>query len=173
MLKRSAFLLILTVFVLALAVEAYAAGELWVQRYNGPGNWDDYTHAIAVDSIGNVYVTGSSYGSGTDLDYATVKYDSSGNQLWVQRYNGPGNGHDIPQGIAVDSNENAYVTGYSTGTESGGDYATVKYDSGGNQVWVQRYHGPGNGDDWAYAIAVDANGNVLLLSVRICRARRS
>ena len=63
-------------------------------------------------------------------------------------------------GIAVDSVNNCYVTGYSSGTNSGNDIVTIKYDPNGNQVWLQRYHGPGNGDDAGNAIAVDHSGNV-------------
>jgi len=43
-----------------------------------------------VDKSGNVYVTGESLGNGTGYDYATIKYDSDGKQLWVTRYNGAG-----------------------------------------------------------------------------------
>ena len=49
--------------------------ELWNCRYNGPANDYDSIYDISVDSIGNVYVTGSSKGSGTNNDYATIKYD--------------------------------------------------------------------------------------------------
>ena len=134
--------------------------EQWVARYNGPQNSVDEAHAIAIDSAGNVYVTGESVGLGTDDDYATVKYDSSGQEQWVARYNGPGNGSDEANAIALDSAGNVYVTGKSVGAGNDDDYATVKYDSSGQEQWVARYNGPGNGVDLANAIALDSAGNV-------------
>jgi uncharacterized delta-60 repeat protein len=132
----------------------------WVQRYNGPGNHSDQARSIAVDDSGNVYVTGASTGSGTSLDYATIKYNSSGIQQWVQRYNGPGNSSDEASSIAVDGLGNVYVTGFSSGSGTGSDYATIKYNSLGTELWVQRYNGPGNSSDEASSIAVDGLGNV-------------
>ncbi|HET6464675.1 MAG TPA: SBBP repeat-containing protein, partial [Nitrospiria bacterium] len=135
--------------------------QLWVARYNGPGNDDDVANGIAVDGAGNVYVTGYSTGSGgANYDYATIKYDSNGNQLWVARYNGPGNDDDVANGIAVDGAGNVYVTGYSRGSGSGYDYATIKYDSNGNQLWSARYNGPGNSKDVANGLVLDSAGNV-------------
>ena len=63
----------------------------WIQRYNGSGNGLDYPTSIAVDNLGNVYVTGSSQEVGNNSDYATIKYNSSGIEQWVRKYNGPGN----------------------------------------------------------------------------------
>jgi uncharacterized delta-60 repeat protein len=132
----------------------------WTRRYNGPGNSDDFANAIAVDGQGNVYVTGLSYGSNTDADYATIKYNSAGVQQWLRRYNGPGNDYDYAYAIAVDSSGNVYVTGYSTGSTTLYDYATIKYNSNGDTLWLRRYNGPGNSWDEAFAIAVDSAGNV-------------
>jgi Beta-propeller repeat len=137
-----------------------AGNQQWVARYNGPGNGTDEGTAIAVDDAGNIYVTGNSVGSGAGADYATIKYNADGQQQWVARYNGPGNADDIPVALELDTSGNVYVTGHSLGSGSGYDYATVKYDSAGQQQWEARYNGPGNGGDVASDIAVDDLGNV-------------
>ena len=137
-----------------------APAQKWVARYSGPGNGDDIARAIAVDKSGNVYVSGESKGSNSDFDYATIKYSSAGKQLWVQRYDGPAMGPDWATAIAVDGSGNVTITGNSKNSGTDYDMATIKYASSGEQLWVQRYDGPGNADDEAAAIAVDASGNI-------------
>jgi hypothetical protein len=137
-----------------------AGQQQWAARYDGPAGSTDQATAIGVDGAGDVYVTGSSVGLGTLYDYATVKYDSTGQQQWVQRYNGPAGDQDGATSMAVDTSGNAYVTGYARVNQFSTDYATIKYDSSGQEQWVARYNGPGNGDDYARAIALDSSGNV-------------
>jgi uncharacterized delta-60 repeat protein len=134
--------------------------QQWITKYNGPAGSYDAALKITVDAAGNVYITGKSTGSGTGFDYATIKYNSSGVQQWASRYNGAGNGEDIPSSISVDASGNVYVTGYTTGSGSGKDYTTIKYNSAGVQQWLKTYNGPGNADDKAVSIAVDDSGNV-------------
>jgi len=142
-------------------IKYYPNGDTaWVRRYNGSADWDDGARAIALDDSGNAYVTGYSNEGETQGDYTTIKYYPDGDAAWVRRYNGPGNGFDGAFAMAVDDLGNAYVTGYSTGNGTYLDYATVKYDSDGNQLWVERYNGPGNLDDWGRDVAVDGSGNV-------------
>jgi len=133
---------------------------LWVRRYNGSGDDNDEAAALAVDDGGNVYVTGRSFGSGTDYDYATIKYSPAGDTLWVRRYNGPGSGHDDANALAVDDSGNVYVTGKSFGAGSDYDYATVKYSPAGDTLWARRYNETGISNDEATALAVDKSGNL-------------
>ncbi|MCI0693924.1 SBBP repeat-containing protein [candidate division KSB1 bacterium] len=144
-----------------LVVKYDASGrQIWTADYDGTGNGDDLAFAIAADAAGNVYVTGRSVGAGSSFDYATIKYNSAGTQIWGARYNGPGNGLDNPTAILVDRNGNVFVTGESLGAGTSNDYATIKYNSTGVQEWVARYNGPSNSVDEATAMAVDSAGNV-------------
>jgi hypothetical protein len=150
-------------FVLMLATHITAqVTQEWVATYNGPGNTQDIGKSIVVDSEGNVYVTGDSREGNTSMqDYVTTKYNSSGVQQWVARYNGPGNDQDEVTSLSVDNSGNVYVTGKSSaGAGLFSDYATIKYNSSGVEQWVARYNGPGNDNDWAFSLAVDAAGNV-------------
>jgi hypothetical protein len=61
-----------------------------VRVYSGPGNGDDYPVAIAVDTSGNVFVSGYSFGRGSGFDHATIKYSGAGVPLWTNRFDGPG-----------------------------------------------------------------------------------
>ncbi len=144
------------------------AGNLvWSARFGSNEYVENIATAIAVDASGNVYVTGESYGSGTYYDYATIKYNSNGVEQWVKRYNGPGNSGDYAASIAVDGSGNVYVTGRSEGSGTSDDYATIKYNSNGVEQWVQRYNGPRNFYDYAYAIAIDGSGNVYVTGMSV------
>src|SRR6185503_5492457 len=135
-----------------------AGVALWTNRYNGPGNYFDFANAMAVDGSGNVVVAG--YSARTNVsppnyDYATIKYSDAGVALWTNRYNGPGNSTDQARAVAVDGSGNVFVTGVSGGTNGYSDYATIKYSGAGVALWTNRYNGPGNNDDRAYAMAMD------------------
>ncbi len=101
----------------------------WVETYHGPGAGASESQSVAVDLAGNVYVTGYSDGSPNQVvnyDYATIKYDSTGVQQWVERYNGTGNNIDVAVKVGLDSRNNLIVTGWSTGTAV--NFTTIKYD---------------------------------------------
>ena len=136
--------------------------EDWVALYNGPANSIDVANDVALDANGNVHVTGYVWNGLGDYDYATVKYDMEGNQLWENLYNGTASESDRAYAIAVDGDGNVYVTGESAGIGSSRDILTIKYDSTGNELWTARYDGLGSGPDVGAAIAVDHLGNVFV-----------
>jgi hypothetical protein len=144
---------------------------LWTNRYDGAVWWDE-PEAIAVDSSGNLVVTGGSargnapYGN---ADFATIKYSSAGVPLWTNYYDGPSSGYDQAYAIAVDTNGNVYVTGQSeigryddpdTGPWTTNDCVTIKYSSAGVPLWTNRYYRPGDLEDLGRGVTVDTSGNV-------------
>ncbi len=164
------FFFLATLLLTGIPVFAQSVDTAWVRRYNGPGNGSDAAHGVVLDGSGNVYVTGYSYGDGTDYDYATIKYYPNGDTAWLRRYNGSQDSLDGASTIAVDASDNVYVTGGCDGWVTVefpklmifGDYATIKYDPDGDTAWTRRYNGPGNDLDGAFAIALDGSGNVFV-----------
>jgi hypothetical protein len=134
--------------------------EAWVARYNGTGNGYDEAKAVAVDNTGNVYVAGTSFGSGTRNDYATIKYDSAGQQQWVALYNDPDNPDAQLNAMTIDGSGNVYVTGWSGLNNVYYDCTTIKYNSAGQEQWVARYNVQPRGYAAGAAIAVDSSGNI-------------
>jgi len=135
---------------------------LWVARYNQGGA--DGAAALAVDTAGNVYVTGSSCPNSAcaQKDYATVKYGpTGGTPLWVARYDK--GGEDQASALVVDSAGNVYVTGAGCPDSActNKDYATVKYGpNGGAPLWVVRYDHGGLDAAAALALVVEGSGTI-------------
>ena len=136
--------------------------KLWENRYNGPANWLDWPNGIDVDLAGNVYVTGKSSSNGSGWDFATVAYNSVGKELWVMRYNGPGNGQDSAEAIAITPSGNIVVTGGSRDKGANYNCTTIAYDRNGNELWVARYNSPRFSSSEGYEIDLDAYGNVYI-----------
>ncbi len=150
-------------------LNAQTGDTVWVRTYNGPADSSDIARDIAVDSAGNVYVTGSVRWLGTSTDILTIKYDNSGNLLWTARYNNPDtSGADGGYGIRVDNAGNVYVVGQSQGLGTGSDVVLIKYDSEGNELWARRYDGPAHNYDTpsdevgGKCIAMDQLGNIFI-----------
>lgn len=139
-------------------------GQLWLRKYDGPAHDNDMGRAIGMDSEGDIYVTGYSYGQGSGQDYVTLKYDGqTGQILWVRRYSEPvswpKHGWDYANDLAIDHQDNIYVTGFIDAQSNCG---TIKYrGSDGHEEWVQSYS---INNDWSIgrAVTTDLSGNIFV-----------
>lgn len=137
--------------------------ELWTRTYNGPVNGNDNFTSITIDITDNAVITGSSAGSGTGLDFATIKYSPSGDVIWLKRYTSNSVNFEEPMAIDCDLTGNIYITGTTTGSSSSYDYMTVKYSAAGEEMWARRYNGPsGNNFDEPSSVTADNSGNVFV-----------
>jgi uncharacterized delta-60 repeat protein len=148
--------------------EGAGSDDIVIAKYNSSGTiqWQrtlggassDVGYGIAIDSGDNVYVTGStnSQGAGSD-DIVIAKYNSSGTIQWQRTLGGASS--DVGYGIAIDSGDNVYVTGYTNSEGAGNfDFIIVKYNSSGTIQWQRTLGGANN--DYGYGIAIDSGDNV-------------
>jgi len=140
---------------------------LWSTTYNQAGASYDEGIALALDSNGNVYVTGRTH-NGIDFDIVTLEFSAAnGNQVWADIRGAQGADpstplDDQPVGIVVGSGNKIYVAATSTNAQGDTDFLTVRYNPGsGTPPWSRVYDN--GGDDVAVAIAADPNGNVVVL----------
>ncbi len=140
--------------------------KFWTSRYNNSSvNKDDKAYAVAADANGNVYVTGESDGGANKIDALTVKYNSFGVQQWTARYNnGAINKRDAGYAIGVSpAGDVVYIAGETDDGATKTDFLVVAYDAvTGAQLWFATYNSASNKIDKAYALAVDAAGNVVV-----------
>jgi hypothetical protein len=143
-----------------------AGTPLWTNRYRGPAiNGYVLPSAVAVDGIGDVFVTGTA---------GTVRYSNAGIALWT---------NVVASGaVAVDHNDQVFVSGgagivkyshagvplWTNAVAGGGPFAL---DSGGNAIVTEfgstiKYSGVGMPLWTNYrggsALAVDGSGNVFV-----------
>jgi hypothetical protein len=127
--------------------------------YSGPALYQiDYATCIGADNQGHIVVSGTSYGSGSNFDYATVVYNTNLEQQWVDRYDGYQN--DISCGLVVNDN-GIFVTGTSETAEKW-DFHTIKYSATGVKNWEVRYNGRAGAHDHCSGLAVDSRDNVFI-----------
>ncbi len=137
------------------------AGEFQFSKTWG-GTQNDHGSGIATDGSGNIYITGTTLSSGSKQQAVVLlKYDSSGNLLFQKTWGGAQN--DYGSGIAVDSGDNVYLTGYTYSFAVTPGVASVfllKYDPSGNLLFQKTWGGTQS--DYGFGIAVDSAGNVYL-----------
>ncbi len=157
---------------------------LWAMSLGGTGQ--DTGNGIAIDSLGNIYLTGS-FEATVDFDPSAgvsnvtsrgmrdafvSKFDSSANLQWAKAFGGPT--RDDSEAIAVDGVGNVVVGGAFSGTtlidfdpgsgtsflrgKGASDSFVSKFDSSGNFSWARTFGGTGNEN--LYSLELDAVGNV-------------
>jgi hypothetical protein len=158
---RKVILLFLSVF--AFEVNAQSVVQSWAQTFHGAAAGDDTATAIAVDTNGNVFVTGASLSANgyPDYNFATIKYSTAGLPLWTNFYDGTGNSYDSPVAIKLDSKGNVFVTGVSDGSPINGlGFLTIAYSNDGSPLWTNRFNVSDFSADQAMGLAIDNQDNV-------------
>lgn len=138
---------------------------LWSKRYAGAANSTDKIRDMVLDDSGNIYVTGISY-EGISLggqNWLTIKYNSNGELVWKQSLNWTGNRSDVPASIALDKNNNVYVTGYGYVGPAPllkEDLVVAKYNIKGNLEWTRSHSSPTAYSAHGFSVVTDSSNYV-------------
>lgn len=167
------------------------------QEYLGTTTFGDtfieIPYRSAMDSNGNVYSAGIYSGTmtvgsttvtwaGGNADGFLTKFDNDGNPIWVKSFGGAAD--DVALDVAVDGDDNLYITGYFQGAGSLAfdadpgpgvflleqpapfltrDCFIIKLDSNGDFVWAKQVSNPaGVANEDSKSIEVDVAGNVYI-----------
>jgi len=135
--------------------------NLWnVSEGSGARDQEETGQDVTVDSENNIIVTGktNSYGAG-GYDIWVIKYNSDGAYLWNNTFGT--NKQEQGRGIAVDSNDNIFVTGFTSSYGAGNnDTIVIKYNSSGSQVWYS-LAGTTNNEE-GETIIIDSQGEIFV-----------
>ena len=176
--------LILALFALAPRIVHGQKNSLLWATYFG-GDTTTYGGALAIDSSGNIYMTGFTYvtsGIATKGAYQTlgdsingddflVKFNSSGKLLWATYFGG--SGYESPGWVCVDKSGNVYFTGYTNSTSDiatsgayltsgdsvNGDAFLAKFNSSGSILWSTYFGGK---EGLGKYVITDTYGNVYI-----------
>src|SRR6185503_13748988 len=154
--------------ILAVAANRAAAGcnglLLGTTDYNGSGNSIDRAWSVLVDSSGNVVVAGDEAGIVGGANWRVRRYDPTLTSLLSSTdYDGPGNSSDIPSSVVLDGSGNLLVAGFETGSTGGRNWRIRRYDPTLTALLsTTDYSSPGNNSDYAYSMAVEGNGDVVV-----------
>lgn len=145
-----------------------SGSKQWTKQY-GSTKYDN-GRSVAVDSEGNIFVTGGTPGSidgntvGGNSDVFLSKFNSSGSRQWTKQY-GPRDG-DEGYSVTVDKNDNVYITGKNfTKLKDGDNYLgyeifLTKFTNDGTMLWHREYGSFGyTVYEVGYSVAVDSSGD--------------
>jgi len=152
------------------SADGAGSNDFLVAKYNSSGTlqWDvtlgstgsDGAFGVAIDSSDNIIVCGNTTSDGAGgQDFLIAKYNSSGTLQWDRTLGGSGT--DSSYGVATDSSDNIFVTGYTTSAgDTDGDFLIAKYNSSGAIQWQRTLSATDT--DISEGIAIDSSGNVLV-----------
>ncbi|MEA3323139.1 MAG: SBBP repeat-containing protein [Patescibacteria group bacterium] len=174
------------------AVDSYTSNgdhDIFITKYNtdglyvwtrtfGSAGWDG-GDGITIDSVGNLYTTGSfsntvnfddtggtdEYTSNGGYDIFITKYNANGSYVWTRTFGGT-DLYDYGNSIATDTNNNIYVVGgfwetvnfNTTGgidehiSNGDSDIYITKYNTDGSYVWTRTFGGTGWDDGYGIAL---------------------
>jgi len=136
--------------------------ELWRRVISGSLNSSDRAFAVSPDSAGDFAAAGHTANTVSGGDFTVVKLAATtGTALWHQDVNGTAD-RDVASAVTTDAAGDVVAAGSVENAGTGSDFLVAKFAGvDGTEFWRREINGTADGSDMAYAIAVDANADVV------------
>ncbi|MDD5259661.1 MAG: SBBP repeat-containing protein [bacterium] len=140
--------------------------ELWTRQLGSAES--DQGAALACDRVGNIYVTGHTYGSfegktnAGGADIFLIKLEPSGKILWIKQFGSSESDYGLS--VTSDNDGNAYVVGDTYGKLTGSrnygeaDVFIMKFDASGDRLWGAQF-GTASAEH-TKMVAMDISGSI-------------
>jgi len=160
---------------------------IWSKLFGGQtSNYNDQGVAVAIDSVGNIFFTGSFASRSIDFGCGPLSnssYDDSvflaklsgsdGSCMWARASTSTSGSYADPLAVAVDASDNVEVAGVFKGnvtfagttltTTCSREILVAKYSGSGSFQWVNHFGGSTTSDlANSHAIATDGSGNIIV-----------
>jgi hypothetical protein len=122
-----------------------------------------YGHGVALDDEGNIHVSGRSNLGYNYYDVWVAKYDSGGQQIWNNTWNGAQSDFDSGYDIAVADAGNVFIAGATVYPGQQNNILAGSWDGDGNERWFDSYDGELSLTDAGSGVALDGDGFVYIV----------
>jgi hypothetical protein len=156
------------------AVACNSVGDsLWEWELEMSGRPYVSPPAVAADDSGNLYVAAPYADTSRNRNVAVVKLSPSGQQLWLNIYDGPHHDTDVPYAVAVDDSGSAYVACQVVNALGRTKPTILKYRSNGNLDWARMFGQEATADGAFIGVAVSRSGYVYAVGTPVGSSWRS
>lgn len=139
----------------------YALVNIDTINYYGTTDTLDYM-PIQINTNGNIVISGNQKISASQYDATTAEQSVNAVSTWISSFNVTG-GKAFITCSTHDSSGNIYSAGgIRTPASNGMDMLIMKQNPAGGLIWTAYYDGPGQSNDIATAICVDAGGHAYI-----------
>lgn len=148
----------------------FLASVSYAQKTYVNKEWDNSTGKVgniqrtasAVDNFGNLIVIGNTMNQSNNSDVLITKYNTNGQILWEQIYNGSGNGDDYGVQLKINNSNEIFVAS-ALQEQTSMDFGLLKYSPSGNLIWASTWDGSANGMDIPADLDIDSSGDIYLV----------
>ncbi len=179
--KLQTIILVLSLAVIQITQAQVIVNQSWVNSTGQPDtdnfpltNWNKVNWSNStLNASGNLITVGNTVLNPGNADILITKFTDEGQVIWQQTFDGQANGYDYGVAVISDAQDNVYVAGATSTTNSLLDFTILKYNSQGILQWSSDWSGSSNLYDIPTAIAVDNFGNVAVVGITVTTSLQS